>query len=177
MKTFLCISFPLIGLLASVVTAAAVDESATRVTTSRSLQVACVRDVSDDAPWYVLQQAFSTSMSACLAGKDMTAMPVRILPTDAWRAAVSLTKGEYDAVLVIGEDLPSALRNDNFTALRAVSQIGTPVRVFHFVLRNADPAMEATLAAAFEKATSSASFQDTIGRASAVHVVASNFSR
>jgi len=177
MKTFLCLGFPLIGLLASVVTAAAVDESVARVTTSRSLQVACVRDVSDDAPWYILQQAFSTSMSACLASEDMIAMPVRILPTDAWDAADSLLKGDCDAVLVIGESLPSALRNDNFTTLRAVSQIGTPVRVFHFVLRNSDPSMQATLAAAFEKATSSASFQDTIGRASAVHIVASNFSR
>ena len=83
MKTLLCLSVSLIGLLASAVNAAAVDENATRVTTSRSLRVACVRDTSEDAPWYILQQAFTTSMSACLAGKDMTAMPVRILPSNA----------------------------------------------------------------------------------------------
>jgi hypothetical protein len=174
MKTILCVSVSLIGLLASVVTAAAVDENATRVSTSRSLRVACVRDASEDAPWYIMQQAFATSMSASLAGRDMAAMPVKILPSDASRAANDLISGECDAVLVLGEYLPSDLRDDKFSSFRAVSQVGTPVRVFHFVLRNSDPAMQATLSAAFEKATSSAVFQDTIGRASAMHVVASN---
>jgi len=177
MKTFLCIGVPLIGLLTSVVTAAAVDQSASQVTTSRSLLVAFVRDVDDDAPWPVLQQAFSTSLSACLARQDMPEMPVRLLPTDARRAANSLTNGECDAVLVIGAALPSAFRNDKFTMVRAVSQIGTPVRVFHFVLRNSDPSMQAILSEAFEKATASPSFQNAIGRASAVHVVASDASR
>jgi len=177
MKTFLCLSASLIGLLASVVSAAAVDDNATRVTTSRALRVACVRDTSEEAPWYILQQAFATSMSACLAGKDMTAMPIKLLPSNAWRAADDLDNGECDAVLVISEQLPSDFKSDKFTSLRAVSQIGTPVRVFHFVLRNSDPVMQAALASAFEKATASASFQDTIGRASAVHAVASNLSR
>ena len=174
MKTFLRVSLPLIGLLASVATASAFDANATRVTASRSLRVDCVRDTNENTPWYVMQQAFATSMSACLAGKDMNAMPVRILSADASRAAADLIDGECDAVLVIGEYLPSALRSSRFSSVRAVSQVGTPVRVFHFVLRNTDPAMQATLSVAFEKATSSASFQDTIGRASAVHVIASN---
>lgn len=177
MKTFLCFSVSLIGLLASVLCAAAVDDHAARVTTSRSLRVACVRDTSEDGSWYIMQQAFTTSLSDCLAGRDMTAMPVSILPANASRAAEDLISGECDAVLVLGEQLPSDLRNAKFTSLRAVSQIGTPVRYFHFVLSNSDPAMQATLAAAFEKATSAASFQDTIGRASVVHVVASNLSR
>ena len=174
MKTFLSVSFSLIGLFASVATAGAVDENAARVTTSRALRVACVRDANEDAPWYIMQQAFATSMSACLAGKDLNAMPVRILPAGASRAADDLINGECDAVLVIGEYLPSDLRGSSFTSTRAVSQMGTPVRVFHFVLRNAEPATQSTLTTAFEKATSSASFQDTIGRASAVHVVANN---
>jgi hypothetical protein len=174
MKTFLSVSLALIGLLASVATAGAVDGNTTRVTTSRSLRVTCVRDSSEDAPWYIMQQAFATSMSACLAGKNMTAMPVKILSADASRAADDLINGECDAILVMGEYLPSALRGGNFSSTRAVSRVGSPVRVFHFVLLNDDPVMQTTLSAAFEKATSSASFQDTIGRASAVHVVASN---
>ena len=165
------------GLLASAVTAAAVDENAARVSTSRSLRVACVRDSSEDAPWYVMQEAFATSLSACLAGRDMAAMPVKILPSSASRASEDLASGECDAVLVMGEYLPSDLRDNKFAVFRAVSQIGTPVRVFHFLLRSSDPAMQAALATAFEKATSSASFQDTIGRASAIHVVANNLSR
>ena len=177
MKTILCVSVSLMGLFASAVTAAAVDENAARVSTSRSLRVACVRDTSEDSPWYVMQQAFATSLSACLAGKGATSMPVKMVPASASHASDDLANNECDAVLFIGDSLPSALRDERFVSLRAVSQIGTPVRVFHFVLRNNDPAMRATLASAFERATSSAIFQDTVGRASAMHIVASNSSR
>jgi hypothetical protein len=176
MKTILCLSASL-GLLASVVSAAAVDENATCVSTSHSLRVACVRDSSEDAPWYVMQQAFATSMSACLSEKDVSTMPVRVLSASPSRAAEDLSKGDCDAVLVMGEYLPSALRDDNFASTRAVTQVGVPVRVFHFVLRNNDAASLAILTAAFEKATASASFQDTIGRSSATHSVVSNLGR
>jgi hypothetical protein len=173
MKSILCLSMTLIGMLASVATASAFEDNTSRVTTSRSLRVASVR-VDDDAPWYIMQQAFSTSMSACLAGKDLVAMPVKIDTLSASSSADALLNGQYDAVLVLGERVPSELRSNKFTSVRAVSQVGTPVRVFHFVLRSGDPAMNQTLITAFEKATASASFQDTIGRASAVRVVANN---
>jgi len=173
MKTYLSLSVSLVGLFASAVAVFAADESAARVTTSRALQVACVRDSSENAPWYIMQEAFSTSMSACLAGRDMNAMAVKMVASDADRASESLENAECDAVLVMGESLPATLRGKQFSSFRAVSVIGSPVRVFHFVLRNSDPAMQAVLAAAFEKATASASFQDTVGRASAIRVVAS----
>ncbi len=174
MKTFLSLSVSLVGLFASVVAVSAADQSAARVTTSRALRVACVRNSGEDAPWYIMQEAFATSMSACLAGRDMNAMPVKMAAMDSDRAADSLENAEVDAVLVFGESIPSSLRDKSFSTVRAVSHVGTPVRVFHFVMRNSDPAMRDVLATAFEKATSSASFQDTIGRASAVRVVASN---
>lgn len=173
MKTILSLSVSVIGILASVATASAVDENITRVTASRSLSVACVRDTSEDAPWYIMQQAFSESMSASLSIRGKTGMPVKIFSSNAADAVTQLNDGVCDAVLVLGERLPSELKNSKFVSLRAVSQVGTPVRVFHFVLRGNDPAMQATLSTAFEKATSSAAFQDTIGRASAVRVVAS----
>jgi len=177
MKTIFYASVFLMGLLASAVTAAAVDNSAQRVSTSRALRIACVRDMNEDSPWYVMQQAFATSLSACLAGKDMTAMPVKMSSASVSRAVDDLLNNGCDAVLYIGDELPAALHDDNFVSFRAVSQIGTPVRVFHFVLRNNDAAMRATLSSAFERATSSATFQDTIGRASAMHIVASNSNR
>ncbi len=172
MKTYLSLSVSLVSLFASAVAVCAADASAARVTTSRSLQVACVRDASENAPWYVMQQAFMTSMSACLAGRDMNAMSIKIVAANEARASESLENAECDAVLFMGETLPTAFRSQEFSSVRAVSVIGTPVRVFHFVTRNSDPAMQAVLSAAFEKATASASFQDTVGRASAVRVVA-----
>jgi hypothetical protein len=171
MKSFLCLSLSLVGMFVSVATASASEEKS-RVTTSRALQVASVRDADSDAPWYIMQEAFATSMSACLASRDLVAMPVRIVTLKADASAEALLNGTCDAVLVMGERLPSELRSSQFTSVRAVSQVGTPVRVFHFVLRNSDPAMQATLTTAFEKATASATFQDTIGRASAIRVVA-----
>jgi len=170
-------SISLLSLFASLVTASAVDENAAKITTSRSLSIACVRDNSENAPWYVMQQAFATSMSTSLRGQDQSSMPVKMSPTDAASAADELLNGKADAVLVLGERLPSDFRDAKFTSFRAVSQMGTPVRVFHFVLLNRDPVMLATLSAAFENATSSAAFQDTIGRASAMRVVASNSDR
>lgn len=171
MKSILCLSVSLIGMFASVATASASEEIA-HVSTSRALHVASVRDADTDAPWYIMQQAFATSLSACLASRDMVAMPVKMEPLNAEASAEALLNGSCDAVLVLGEQMPSELRRSQFSSVRAVSQVGTPVRVFHFVLRNGDPAMQAILTTAFEKATSSESFQDTIGRASAIRVVA-----
>ncbi len=172
MKTYLTLSVSLVGLFASAVAVCAADESAALVKTSRSLQVACVRSSSENAPWYIMQEAFVRSMSVCLAGRDANVMPIKIDVSNEDRASEALENAECDAVLVMGETLPAALRNKQFSSVRAVSVIGAPVRVFHFVTRNSDPAMQAVLSAAFEKATASASFQDTVGRASAVRVVA-----
>jgi len=177
MKTFFCVSVCLIGLLASVATASAADEKVVRITTSRSLRVACVHDSSDDAPWRIMQQAFVTSMSTCLTVKGDAAMPVKIHPANASRAASELINGKCDAVLFLGEKLPSNLQGDKFTSMRVVSQIGSPVRVFYFVQLDRDPVMQAALAAAFEAATSSDAFQDTVSHASAVRAVASKGDR
>jgi hypothetical protein len=177
MKTFLCLSVSLIGLVTSVVTASAVDENASRITTSRSLRVASVCVLDENAHGYILQQAFSTSFAGCLSGRGKETMPVKMIAASASRAADDLMSGEFDAILVIGEQLPAVLKSNKFTSFRAVSQIGAPVHVFHLVLRNSDPAMQSALGAAFEQATSSVAFQETIGRAAAVRVVASNLER
>jgi len=173
MKTYsLCVL--LIGLFASVAAASA-DVSV--VSTSRALRVASVNALEDDAPWYVLQEALSAALTVSLSAQNNQAMPVKIISLDAASAAKSLLNGDYDAVIIMGEQLPMNLKSKKFVSARAVSQIGTPVRVFHFVLRNDDPATISVLSAAFERATSSASFQETVGRASAMRVVASNLAR
>ena len=101
-------------------------------------------------------------------------MPVKFVNLDAASASEELDNGNCDAVVVLGEILPVTLRGKKYVSIRAVAQIGTPVRVFHFVLRTDDPSMAATLKSAFEHATSSTSFQDTVGRAATMRVFASN---
>jgi hypothetical protein len=177
MKTILCLSVSLIGLLASVAVASAVDQNATRVTTSRSLRVACVFNSGEAASWRVIQQAFAASMSANLGVPAGTAMPVKMIASRASRAADDLVEGKCDAVLVMSERLPSELLGDKFASVRAVSRVGIPVRVFHLVVLSVDPASTAALSSAFESATSSAVFQEVVGRTSAVHAVASNLER
>ncbi|MFT3784092.1 MAG: hypothetical protein QM790_18960 [Nibricoccus sp.] len=173
MKTILASVMSLIGFVASVAVASAVDESASRITTSRSLSIASVR-LDSDAPWYVLQEAFSTSLQKSLGERGGVMMPIKMLSKDSSAAADALLNGECDAVLVIGEQLPAAFKGGKFFTLRAVSQIGVPAHVFHFILRNDDSSAKSVLTVAFERATSSAAFQDTVGRASAVRVVAGN---
>lgn len=161
----------LVGVFASVASASA-DVSV--VSASRALRVASVNATNDEAPFYVLQQAISLSLSESMKEMEGRPMPVKLVNLDATSAAEELANGSCDAVVVLGETLPFTLRGKKFTSLRAVAQIGTPVRVFHFVLRTDDPAMTATLSSAFERATSSSSFQDTVGRASTMRVFASN---
>jgi len=177
MKTNLCLSLVLISLIASAVTAGAVGDNAARVTASRSLCLASVNTLDDSAPWYVLQEAFISSLATSLSDKKCNGMQVNVVNCDGSAAAARLLRGECDAVLVIGEELPYALKSGKFTTLRAVSQIGAPVRVFYFVLLNENPSSRASLADAFEHATSSPAFQRSVGRASAMHVVASNLDR
>lgn len=174
MKTIFCLCLSLIGPIASVTAASAVDENAARVTTSRALCLASVNTLDDSAPWYILQEAFISSLATSLSDKKCNGMQVNVVNCDGAAAAASLLRGECDAVLVIGEELPYALRSSKFVALRSVSQIGAPVRVFHFILLKGNPS---SLADAFEHATSSAAFQRSVGRASAMHVVASNLDR
>ncbi|MFT3868019.1 MAG: hypothetical protein QM715_05925 [Nibricoccus sp.] len=170
MKTLsLCVI--LVGVFASVASASA-DVSV--VSASSALRVASVNAIDDEAPFYVLQQALSSSLSESMKQLEGRAMPVKMVNLDATSAAEELANGTCDAVVVLGETLPYTLRGKKFTSIRAVAQIGTPVRVFHFVLRTDDPSMRATLSSAFERATSSSGFQDSVGRASTMRVFASN---
>lgn len=173
MKT-IALSLILIGSFASVAVASA-DVSV--VSTSRALRVASVNILEENAPWYVLQQAFSSSLSENLPAFGGKAMPVKMSPMDSASAAEELQNGGCEAVIVLGEMLPVSFRGSKFVSFKAVSQIGTPVRVFHFVMRKDDPALVSTLSSAFERATSSDSFQDTVGRAATTRVIASNLGR
>lgn len=171
MKTVLPLCVILVGLLSSVASASA-DVSV--VSASSALRVASVNASNDEAPFFVLQQALSSSLAESMKQLEGRAMPVKFINLDAASASEELDNGNCDAVVVLGEVLPVTLRGKKYVALRAVAQIGTPVRVFHFVMRRDDPAMTATLSAVFERATSSTLFQDTVGRASTMHVFASN---
>ncbi len=178
MKSIPCFSAALLGLLVSVSSVRANNENAFVVEASRSLNVATVYNKTEKAPWYIFLQAFATSMTASMKGKGAVAMPIELTSTPgAWDAGDLLLKNRCDAILVISEHLPSSLKGKKFVSIRSVCPIGTPVRTFHFVMRKGDTTNIPFLTETFEMAMSRPSFQDTIGQASAVVVVASREDR
>lgn len=164
------LSLILIGFFASV---AAASAEVSVVNGSNALHVASVNELGDDAPWYPLQQAFCASLTEQLTAIGERPMSVKVHVRDSVEAAEALLSGKVDAAFVMGDVLPISLRNKSFVSVKAVSMVGTPVRTFHFVLRKNDPSLVNALVPRFERATSSASFQDTVARAATIRVVAS----
>lgn len=172
MKTVILFSAFCVGALCGPILSMVGAAETVQVKVNRSLNLGTVRTLDSGAPWVVLQQNFVACYSKSLAGPDGKEMPVRVLGCDGSEAAEKLRAGECDAVFVLGEQLPYALKGSRFTATRAVSQIGSPVYVFYLVTRSGDSVASTTLIPAFEQATSSPGFQEAVGRASAVRVVA-----
>ena len=172
MKTVIFLSAFCSGGLSGPIELVAGDSGAVQVRVTRALNLGAVRTLDASAPWAVLQQSFVSSYSKSLAGSDGKSMPVRLVGCDGSAAADKLRDGECDAVFVVGDQLPYSLKSAKFTVTRAVSQIGSPVYVFYLVTRAGDSVAATTLIPAFEQATASAGFQESVGRASAVRVVA-----
>lgn len=172
MKTVILIAGFAVGVLCAPTYMAAGDESAVQVKVNRSLTLVTVRTMDADTPWFVVQESFVANFSKSLSSSDGKAMPVRTVPLSASSAAERLRSGECEAVFVLGEQLPSALKNSKFVATKVVSQMGSPVYVFYLVTKAGDEVAKTTLIPAFEQATDSASFKETVSRATAVKALA-----
>jgi hypothetical protein len=172
MKTALVLGVSLLGMVSSAAAAGAFDGLDSRITTTMAIRIAAVSESNDAPGWYTVQQIFANSFADSLKLPGRPAMPVQVNSTEAELVGDALLAGEYDAVLVLGERLPASLRGAKFASVRAVSQIGIPVKVFHLVVSNREASSRAVLHGAFESVTSSISFQEAVGRASATRVVA-----
>lgn len=173
MKTFVLVGIAAFGLVCSAAGAGALDDSASKVTGARAVQLATVRGADQGAgAWYLIQQAFASRLSACLTTSDGVDIPVRMEPASATEAAEMLLSGGCDAIFVAGERVPAELRGAGFDSIRAVTEIGVPVRVFHFVMRSEDAASSSSLTGAFRQVTGSTEFQEVVGRFATMRVVA-----
>ena len=171
MKTWiLCVVF--VGLLGWPIVSVAEDTEPVRVKTSRSLDLATVDLMDAHAAGVLLQQSFVANFSKSLAAPDGKAMPVRATGYGSSAAAERLRQGDSEAVFVLGERVPSALKNKKFVATRFVAEVGSPVFVCYLITRSDDETARSTLIPAFEQAVSSAGFQETLNRVAAIHVVA-----
>jgi hypothetical protein len=142
-----------------------------QVQSSQAFCLGMVRNMDGKIPWSALQTAFVESLSRSLAGPDGKPMPVRPIESDGSKAAGMLLKGEYDAVLVMGEQLPSSLKGNKFLVTKAVSKTSNPVYVFQFVTRAGDSVAQSITVPAFEAAAAADGFQNALMRASAVRAV------
>ncbi len=146
-----------------------------RVHSSPHLRVLVVDGTKAGATRSKVHESFATSLSASLQRQCGGPVGVRVVDQSSdERAAADLSAGVYDAVLVFEENLPADLRTADFSSTQAVSQVGVPVRVFHLVVRNDDPSLSTMLTSAFADTVKAASFQDALGRSTAMRVVASN---
>jgi hypothetical protein len=145
------------------------------VSSSTHLRVLVVDATKPGATRSLVHETFATGISASLQRQCGGPVGVRIVDqTSSDRAAADLSAGAYDAALIFEDTLPADLRTSDFSSTQAVSQVGVPARVFHLVVRNDDPALSTMLTAAFNETLKASSFQDALGRSTALHVVANN---
>lgn len=173
MNTKLRSGLMLASLFLGVVIANASDS--VRVQSSTHLRVLVVDSTKAGTTRSLVHETFATSLSASLQRQCGGPVGVRIVDqASSDRVAADLSAGVYDAALVFEETLPAALRSSEFSSTEAVSQMGVPVRVFHLVVRKDDPSLATMLTSAFKDTLKVASFQEALGRSTAMRVVASN---
>lgn len=121
-----------------------------------------------------LYESFSGSLSEGMTKVCGGPVTVKAVSVEPQRAATLLASGGFDFVVVISNDVPSQLDTADFAAVRVTSEIGVPACVFQLVMRKDEPAMKTMITAAFDATLAQPHFQDVLGRAVAVKVVASN---
>lgn len=141
-----------------------------KVQASSDLRVA-VLDLSRPGPdRAAVHKAFAASLGQSMSKQCGGPVGVKVTEVDSMRLVVDLTSGAYDAAFIIGDTLPVALRKGNFEVIRAVSEVGSPARVFHMVVPTEDPGLQKMIVAAVPEVLSSPKFQEAVSRSVAIRV-------
>ena len=117
-----------------------------------------------------VHEAFAESLGATLSKQAGGQVNVKITEVDAFRLAFDLKSGMYDAIFIVGNNLPPAIKKGDFEILRAVSEAGTPGRVFHLVVPAADPTLKKMISSSFPVALSAPKFQEAMARSVAIKI-------
>jgi hypothetical protein len=170
MKNLISYALPVVAFLLAVAPASASEK--VQVQASPDFRVAVVATEKPDAVRRAVQDAMGASLAASLSRQCNGKVNVRMIDTDVSRGVTELSSGSFDAVFYIGETLPTALRKPEFTATRAVSEIGVPIQIFHLVVRSEDPSLTKMASSAFESAMVSPRFLEVLTHASSMKVSA-----
>lgn len=161
------------------VSVAAADSASedVKVQASSDLRVAVVDTTRPSPDRAGVHDAFASVFGASMSKRCGGPVTVKVTEVDAFRLAFELKAGMYDAAFVIGDNVPQVLRNGNFNIMRAVSEVGSPARVFHMIVPTEDPSLEKMISASFPETLSSPKFQEAVSRAVAIHVNADAIKR
>lgn len=164
------LSFCILTCLAANLPAADGSAENVKVQASSDLRIA-VLDMSRPGPDRVgVHKAFAASLGQSMSKQCGGPVGVKVTEVDAMRLGFDLAAGVYDAAFVIGENVPSALRKGNFEIIRAVSDVGSPGRVFNMVVPTEDAGLQKMIVASIPEALSNPKFQEAVSRSVAIHV-------
>jgi hypothetical protein len=172
MKIILSCALPVVAFFLSVASASASEK--VQVQASPDFRVAVVSADKPDAERRAVQDAMGASLAASLSRQCNGKVNVKMVPSEVYRSVTDLSAGNFDAILFIGETLPSAYRKAEFATSRAVSDIGVPIQVFHMVVRSDDPSLTKMASAAFESAMISPRFVEVLTHAASMKVSANS---
>ena len=142
----------------AIVGLAVAAEPEVRVAANRGLHLAVVATGKTSEARDALHQAFAASLAGSLTQQCKGAVNVRPRRVGADFAAFNLGTGVYDAVLVIGRDVPPALRRADAITLSAVPESGKRDRMLYLLVPNGDASLQGMLATAFTRALSDEKF-------------------
>lgn len=161
MKATLCFGLFLVSCLSVV----ASGEPQVRVAASRELRVAVIDSSKRNDARDAMHQAFASTLGQSLSLQCGGPVGVRTTSVGADHAAFNLGTGVYDAALVVGSSVPSALRRVDGVTLSAIPESGKRDRTLYLVIANGDASLQRLLEAAFTQVVTDRKFLELVAGA------------
>jgi len=135
------------------------------VKASRGLRLYVVDSRRPSAARDTMHRVFAASLGAAVSLRCGGPVEVRVKAVKPGEAKMNLGTGDCDAVLVLGDDRPVALRRLDAITLGAMLDPDAGVRPVYLIVGNGDPALRELLAAAFSSVLADRQFLKTMANA------------
>lgn len=159
MKTAQILGCLLMLAFTSTVVRSADDMPVLRVQSSRSMKVAMINADQNNPANDRLHKAFAASLGFEISLCYHTPVPVKSVVVDAQDAALGLSNGSYDLVVMIGGDVPAILLNSDFKRLKAVPTTGNTKHSVNLMVKKDDTTLSEMLDESFASVLNERFFQ------------------
>jgi hypothetical protein len=147
------------GVFLALVGTVAATEPQVRVAASRELRLAVIDSNKSTEARDAMHQAFATSLGASLTQQCGGSVGVRMRRVGVDHAAFNLGSGVYDAVLVVGREVPTGLRRTRAIMLSAAPEgSANHERSLYLLIAEGDASLQGLLATAFTRTVNDESF-------------------